>query len=196
MITVAILAGGHGQRLGGTDKAALRIGAATILERQLAAARPLSTDILLIGSRTATAPEGVRLLADRTPGAGPLGGLDTALSEARHPVVLLLACDMPYVTTRLLAYLASNAEGVDAVVPKTERGYHPLCAAYTRDAAATVNSALVRGERKMHDVLPRLRVRVVERDALERLGDADRLLTNLNTAADLNELDAVLAHNL
>jgi molybdopterin-guanine dinucleotide biosynthesis protein A len=194
MTTVAILAGGQGQRFGGTDKAALRLGSATILDHQLAAARPLSTDLLLIGSRQTTAPEGVRLIADQMPGTGPLGGLATALSEARHDIVVVLACDMPCVTTELLAYLASHTDGVQAVVPKTERGYHPLCAAYTREAAAPVVDALARGERKMLDVLSHLRIRVVEREALERLGHADRLLTNLNTAADVNELDAALAH--
>ena len=40
-------------------------------------------------------------IADAVAGAGPLGGLYTALLDARHDRVLVLACDMPFVTTAL-----------------------------------------------------------------------------------------------
>jgi molybdopterin-guanine dinucleotide biosynthesis protein A len=196
MASVAILAGGRARRFGGTDKTALHVGGMTVLERQLAAARPLTTDILLVGSRRTTMPPDVRAIADRVSGAGPLAGLDAALHAARDPVVVLLAGDMPGITTALLEYLAAGASGAEAVVPSTERGYHPLCAAYTRDAAAAVADALARGEHRMLDLLAHLRVRTVGPEELARIGRPDRLLANLNTAADLNELETLLAHKL
>src|SRR5436305_1449067 len=100
--SLAILAGGHATRFGGRDKSALVVGGATILDRQLAELGPLTNDIMIVaraGVRV-TAPRGARVreIADIVPGSGPLGGIHAALSGARTDAVLVIACDMPYVT--------------------------------------------------------------------------------------------------
>src|SRR5436190_2042308 len=145
-ISAAILAGGRATRFDGRDKSALVVDAAdgrTILERQIAALSPLATipgDILIVGRASHPA---ARTIADRVEGCGPLGGLDAALAEAKGDSLLLLACDMPFVTTAFLAHLADCATGAfDAVVPRTERGYHPLCAVYRQSAADAVGKHL------------------------------------------------------
>src|ERR1700693_124274 len=104
MSSAAILAGGRAARFHGGDKSALVVDGRPILERQLAEVSQLTTDIMLVGGRASH--EGVRALQDRVPGCGPLGGLHAALTEAHGEVVLVLACDMPYITAPLLAYLA------------------------------------------------------------------------------------------
>src|SRR3954451_17907205 len=132
MPSVAILAGGKARRLDGVDKSSLRAGRQSILERQLDAAHTVSDDVLLVGGRAGRAiPTDVRVIEDRVADAGPLAGLDAALAAARHPELVLLACDMPWVTAPFLAFLAEQFGDHEAVVPRTERGYHPLCAVYT-----------------------------------------------------------------
>src|SRR5437763_16488987 len=122
MNSAAILAGGQATRFGGRDKSALLVDGHTILESQLAELSPVAGEVLIIRSSD-----------DVVPGCGPLGGLHAALTRARGDAVFVVACDMPYITGALAAYLLSLvAPGVDLVVPKTGRGYHPLCAVYTR----------------------------------------------------------------
>src|SRR5439155_16087595 len=75
---------------------------------------------------------GVRVIPDIVPGSGPLGGLHAALTAAHGDAVFVVACDMPYVTAALVEYLFSLAGDAQIVVPRTERGYHPLCAVYRR----------------------------------------------------------------
>ena len=190
MISAAILAGGRAARLGGRDKSAIVVDAAdgrTILQRQIDALAPVTGDILIVGG--AEHPR-ARTIRDRVADCGPLGGLDAALAAARHDAVLLLACDMPFVTTPLLAHLAGAADAaVDAVVPRTERGYHPLCAVYRRTAADAVARHLAQRRLKMRDLLAALRVAVVSSTDVERFGDRHRLLANVNTPADLEGLD-------
>ena len=53
MWTAAILAGGQARRLDGLDTSALRVGAASVLERQLAVLRALTPNILVVGHRFA-----------------------------------------------------------------------------------------------------------------------------------------------
>src|SRR5258705_2064567 len=86
MWTAAILAGGQARRLGGRDKGALRVGAGSILERQLSVLHALAPHILLVGHHPsapglgrASAGIDVRVVEDRIAGAGALGGLYTAL---------------------------------------------------------------------------------------------------------------------
>src|SRR5262245_33737265 len=131
MASAAILAGGRARRFGGRDKSALVVDGRSILERQLAELTAISDDVFLAGARADTAvPPGIRVVFDREPDCGPLGGLDGALAAARDEILLVLACDMPFVTRPFLAHLLAAARGVDAVVPRTEHGYHPLCAVY------------------------------------------------------------------
>jgi molybdopterin-guanine dinucleotide biosynthesis protein A len=189
-MSAAILAGGRAARFGGRDKSAIVVDGRTILERQIDAIRPLTDDILIVG---AAAHPAARSIADRVVECGPLGGLDAALAAARDESVIVLACDMPFVTSDFLAHLvdvaahecSAGAEPVLAVVPRTERGYHPLCAVYRRAAAGSVARRLAERRLKMTDLLATLRVRVVEAAEIERFGDRHRLLANVNTPSDL-----------
>ena len=99
MIHVAVLAGGQSRRMG-RDKALLQLGDQTLIERVLAAAHPLGYPRLIIGDPAAYAHLGLPVHPDRHPGLGPLGGLYTALSTTDAPV-LLLACDLPFLTSGL-----------------------------------------------------------------------------------------------
>lgn len=211
MASAAILVGGRASRFGGRDKSALVVGGRTILERQLDALRHITSDIVLVksapdaGSHTESELDGpteaarrlgCRLIRDRVRDAGPLGGLDAALAAARDDVLLLLACDMPFVTTALLEHLLANADGFEAVVPRTDRGYHPLCAVYTRACQATVSRRLAQRMLAMVGLLEAVRTRVIGPEDIERFGPGRRLLANVNTPGEFDELEALLGHKL
>ena len=196
MASAAILVGGQARRFDGHDKSAILVGGRTILDRQLAQLQQLTDDILLIGSRHATPPRGVRLVPDRVAGGGPLGGLDAALAAARDDTLILVACDMPCLSAAFLAHLLSLTENAEAVVPWTERGYHPLCAAYTRACQPAVIRRLARRRLKMVEFLEYVLLHVVERDEIARFGNVERLLANVNTPGELHDLEGLLGHEL
>jgi molybdopterin-guanine dinucleotide biosynthesis protein A len=184
--------GGQARRFAGRDKSTMMVGGRPIVERQLAALRSVTDDLMLVGSRE-PGPPGVRAVADRVPNQGPLAGLDAALGAARDEVLVLVACDMPFVTGLLFAHMLTRIDGADAVVPRTERGYHPLCAAYARSCREPVNRRLRDGRLRMLDLLDDLRVYVVEGDELGPLG-GQQLLANVNTPDELRDLEALLDH--
>jgi molybdopterin-guanine dinucleotide biosynthesis protein A len=197
MASAAILAGGRATRFDGRDKSTLVVNGRTILARQLAELAMLTDDILLVRGRADQTPfAGVRAVADRVADAGPLGGLDAALRAARDDALILLACDMPFPSRELLAHMLKLAARADIVVPRTERGYHPLCAVYTRACLPALERRLERGELRMTGLFDDVRVRVVEKRELERFGDTARLLANVNTPAEFDELESLLGHNL
>jgi molybdopterin-guanine dinucleotide biosynthesis protein A len=189
MLSAAILAGGQAGRFGGRDKGALVVGGRSIRERQIAELAALTTEILIVGG-DADGEGRARVIRDRIPGCGPLGGLHTALLEASGDPTIVIACDMPYVSAPLLGHLASLARDVDAVVPRTGDGYHPLCAVYARACLEPIARRLAEGRLKMTGLFDDVRVRVVEVEELQAFGDVDRLLANVNSPADHRELVA------
>ena len=199
MPSAAILAGGRATRFGGCDKSRLRLDGHSILEHQLAELGKLTDDLMLVvGARDAAtvAPPPLRVVADRVPDCGPLGGLDAALAAARHDALVVVACDMPFVTASLLEHLLALTAEADAVVPRTERGYHPLCAAYTRACQPAIAAHLEARRLRMTDFFEEVRVRVVSAAELDALGDRHRLLANVNTPAEYDAIVADLNHEL
>lgn len=147
----------------------------------------MATDVRIVANDAERyADLGVRVVPDAIAGAGPLGGLYTALVDARHDRVLVLACDLPFLPAALLQRLAQESgtgEPVDAVVPKTERGLQPLCAVYRKTCAAQAKAQIARGDLRMTALLAGLHVRELGHDALAPY-DGEALFENINTPHD------------
>lgn len=186
-VSAAILAGGRARRLGGADKASLTVGRARIIDRQLAALSAVADDIRIVCNDPGRyADLGIRVIADAIPGAGPLGGIYSALLDAAHEHVLIVACDLPFVTAALLERLAAESLGwpeTDAVVPRSARGLEPLCAVYRRRCAAAARRRIEQGTLQAAGLLEDVRARILEPDALAPY-DEGALFENVNTPHD------------
>ncbi|MCL6553530.1 MAG: molybdenum cofactor guanylyltransferase [Firmicutes bacterium] len=208
-----VLAGGRSRRLG-VDKAALRLGEETLLARAVrrlavvcrpvivvAASETAARALLASAAGSGTAVHAlpvpgagpsqgpVAVVADRWPGAGPLGGLATGLGAVASVVGAVVAVDMPFVAPALLARLIAIAlaEDRDAVVPVVGGRAQPLCAVYAARVASVAEDLLRGPRRAMHDLLEALgpRVAYVSEDVL-RADDPDlRSFFNINTLDDL-----------
>jgi molybdopterin-guanine dinucleotide biosynthesis protein A len=183
-IEAAILAGGSARRLEGHDKGALEIGGETILDRQLAVIREVANRIMIVGRTTAGLPAGVDVFPDEQAGLGPLGGISTALAHARTDRLLIVACDMPFLTPGFLTFLAGAGHEADATVPRNDRGPHPLCATWATAAEPVIEELLGQGVRKVGTALEALRVHFVEGETLAAFDPDGWLLHNINTPED------------
>jgi molybdopterin-guanine dinucleotide biosynthesis protein A len=181
----AILAGGQAARLGGRPKGLLPFGSGRILDYQIRALREAVGDgdiVIIANDPRVYEPLGVRVVADRMPGTGALGGLFTALAECDAPLTIVLACDLPFVTGAFAAFLAAECHGRDVALPKTLDGFHPLCACWSRDATPELERRLAAGERRIIDALSALRVREIGPAEVARFEHvAGTLLFNVNT---------------
>lgn len=185
MTSAAILAGGAARRLGGRPKGALEIGGRSILARQLEVLQAAGIAHVVSIGRTAIADTGVvAALADAVDDAGSLGGLYTALLGAPTDRVLVLACDLPFLSARFLARLCQPEADVDAVVPRTAVGWHPLAAVYHRRIAGRVKVRIDRRALRIVDALDELTVREVGPEEVARFDRDGVLLLNVNTPDD------------
>jgi molybdopterin-guanine dinucleotide biosynthesis protein A len=189
MWTGAILAGGRARRLGGLNKAGLILhpGSASVLDRQLARlSHVVDRTIIIANDADHFSAAGVPVIADLVPDGGALGALYTAVHSAGTDWTLVIACDMPFVSEPLLAHLVDVGRTVDIAIPRTARGYEPLCATYSRRSAIELRRLIDEKRFRLSDVarIPGLNVREIGRDELETFGPEEVLFFNLNTPDD------------
>lgn len=185
-VSAAILAGGRARRLGGADKASLQIGGSRIIDRQLAVLRAIADDVLLVGADPSRYQAfQIPIVPDAIPGMGALGGVYTALQAARHDVVVVLACDLPFVSRELLERLIVELlEEDDIVMPRSARGLEPLCAVYRKRILGTIRARIDRGALQISDLGGELRVHELARDVVMAYDVDGRLFANVNTPHD------------
>ncbi len=177
-----VLAGGAGRRLS-PDKGRHLVGGIPIIDRVLAALTPVVDDIIIVGH--GPPPPGLRLLADEQPGAGPLAAIYTGMSAAPADVYLVVAWDMPFLTSDLLRYLLGAGQGFDAAVPVVGGQEQPLCAAYGRSCLAAIGEAVAAGQRRVISFFSEVQVRRITEAELKACGAPEVLLFNVNTAQEL-----------
>ena len=190
MIHIAVLAGGQSRRMG-RDKALLPLGGQTLIERVIAAARPLGYPCLIIGDPSSYTHLGLPVHPDRRPGLGPLGGLYTALSATAAPV-LLLACDLPFLTPDFLRYLVNRRGPHQAVVPHTATGLQPLCALYEPSCLAAVEAAIQADQLGMRNLLSNLSLDLVREKDWRPYDERGLLFANLNAPEEYERAQTAL----
>jgi molybdopterin-guanine dinucleotide biosynthesis protein A len=133
-----VLSGGGGARLGGADKASIEIAGRTLLEHALEALVDVS-EVVVVGPEVPTSRP-VTFTREDPPGGGPAAGLLAGLRRfARTPrKVVVLAVDMPLVTSDTVRGLAAAAatDGAALVTPEGRVQY--LCAVYSAQALERV----------------------------------------------------------
>ena len=131
-----VLAGGQARRMGGGDKALLRIGSATILDRVLERFTPQCSRVILNanGDPSRFSFTGLPVVADDVPGfAGPLAGVLAGLdwAAAHMPDIAVIASvpgDCPFLPRDLVAQLhaARAAEDKPLACARSGEWRHPV----------------------------------------------------------------------
>lgn len=191
----AIQAGGRSSRMG-EDKSWLVLNDRPMIESVLAAAQGVTNQLALVINASnpnlaryeqLVAQWNAELLFDLHDHRGPLGGIETALQYSNE-TTLMLACDLPFVTTEFLRLLAEihQAEQCDLTVPLDVAGYPQMLAAiYSAACLPQVSAMLAANELKVQWLQQRVNTRRVRWEEYAHLLNAERLLTNLNSQEDM-----------
>jgi molybdopterin-guanine dinucleotide biosynthesis protein A len=165
----------------GTDKARLRLRGEVLWRRQMRVLSEAGATPVVVVRRDDQAKLGrgdVRIVHDTFVGAGPLAGLQAALSaagEARW--IAVLAVDMPAIDAAWFRRLRRACAAGCGAVGRHADGFEPLAAIYPREALAVVTRRLERGQRAMQDLVRALlrarRMTVVEIGTEERTAMAN-----------------------
>ena len=183
-IGAAILAGGLARRMNGANKAGLRIGGERIVERQLHLLRVVADPVLIVSNRSEDfSGLGLDVIPDAIEGAGPLGGIYTALLASPRERTLIVGCDLPFLTLPLLERLAEPSNA-DLVIPRSLRGYEPLCATWARQCAGVLRRRIEAGTLKAALAVEELHVEEIGAEFLASCDPHGLLFVNINTPHD------------
>ena len=166
----------------GQDKAALIIDDKPLWRHQITTLEAVGASEILISGRSdgPYAESGYRIIEDIDPGFGPLGGIVSAFEAARHSMLLVLAVDLPRMTSAFLRSMLPHAP----IVPLRGERFEPLAAVYSMSALEVFRQHLARHQLSMQNAVREL----VERGDLaicEVAAEAAALFDNLNTPEDL-----------
>jgi molybdopterin-guanine dinucleotide biosynthesis protein A len=137
-VTVAVLAGGRGSRIGG-DKALVQLAGKPLISYPVAAAKAAGLDVVVVAKRSTNLPRlTTQLLLEPDEPTHPLLGIITALE--RYPAIIALPCDMPFVEPTALTALAEMRQDVATLWPN-----QPFPALYRETTLHQLRQALEAG---------------------------------------------------
>ncbi len=190
MLTVVIQAGGQSSRMG-EDKALKPFMGKSLIQRVVERLSPIANELIVTTNRpTDYTFLNTRLATDLKPGRGALGGLYTAIASASHDHVAVVACDMPFASTRLIesAHSLLVKEEADIVIAKTDEGYEPFHAVYRRATCLPViESAIHEDKWKVSAWFPQVKVRTLSPDEVKTLDPSGLCFWNVNTPEEFEK---------
>lgn len=177
-----ILAGGRNTRMGGHDKAFLRINGETAFERILGVLRECFSRVLVVSNhpeKYAAFP--IEVIRDELPSVGPLAGLHAAMGRVDTSHAFVTACDMPFLRVEPIRYLVSRLRGQEALVPRWNGDIEPLHALYAASLRPRIAAAVRGGVHALRDFLPLIDVAYLPEADLLRVEGAEESFRNVNT---------------
>ena len=123
-----VLAGGRSRRMRVADKTALSVGGVSLLDRVLQATTR-ARSVIVVGAERPVA-RSVTWVQDEPSGGGPAAAVGTALPVVSAEIVVLLAADLPFVTTAHIEQLAEAVTDDGAVYVDAGGAEQWLCSAW------------------------------------------------------------------
>ena len=183
--------------MGGLPKGLETVGNARVIDRVVSVLRHLCDDIVLSANAEEALEwlDDVDIVRDASLGLGGVSGIHAALGLGRD--ILVVAWDMPFVSSELLGHLldvAGRNPQAWAVVPESDsqHGTEPFCAWYSARCRRATEEFLAGGggpARELLAAVPHV-VRIPVTD-VERFGDPRTLFLSVNTREDLAHARAI-----
>ncbi|RWU21566.1 molybdenum cofactor guanylyltransferase MobA [Pseudomonas alkylphenolica] len=181
--SILLLAGGRGQRMGGQDKGLVSWHGTPLIAHVQAVVRPLTDDLIISCNRNQDRyrPYADQLVSDTEADfPGPLAGVLAGLGVARHPWLVVLACDAPLIDRELILALMAQTNAHNHPVMARQAGYwQPMFSLVPCTLRNPIEQAWQQGDRSLQHVLLKHPVRALD------FADDDRRLSNFNTPAFL-----------
>ena len=183
-VSAAIMAGGKSRRMG-QDKAWIELDGEPLIKRVADVLAQVADEVIVVANDPKYETLGLRVVHDRFPEGGALGGIATGVSAARHDRVLVAACDMPFLSVEVWRVLLDHRYEADVVIPKIGGEFETLHALYTKACVGPMERALAAGKMRVISFFDEVRVQPIEERELRVADPTLRSFTNVNTPEEL-----------
>lgn len=179
----------------GEDKALKPFLKRPLIQRVIDRLSPIADELIVTTNRPSEYGFlNLRLVSDLKPDRGALGGLYTAIASATHPLVAVVACDMPFASARLIEgmsrLLVENE--ADVVIAKSDEGYEPIHAVYRREACLpAIESAIESDQWKVIAWFPQVKVYTLSSEDIRRYDPSGLAFWNVNTPEEFMKAEEI-----
>lgn len=184
-----MLAGGLSRRLG-RDKAVEPIDGEPLISRVIRRLEDLTDEIVVVVNNSARGdqlplPETAIVAVDIYPDSGSLGGIFSGLSAASNDWGIVVACDMPFLNSDLMAHILTLRQSHDAVVPMLGGFPEPTHAAYSKACLPHIERRLKSNQLRIAAFFSSVRVRSLSEEEVDKFDPEHLSFFNVNTQDDL-----------
>lgn len=197
-VTAAVLAGGISLRMG-QNKALLRLGKKTMIERVIEPLQRIFREVIVVTNTPELYPmlKNVRFQQDyiTTSERNSLVGIYTALLKSTTPYVFVIACDMPFVNTSLITYMVEQLKDEDIVIPHINGFYEPLHTIYGKGCIRPIKRLLDNNIYKITDTITvtgNVSVRRINHEEIIKYDKDMKCFLNVNTYDDYLKVKKLL----
>lgn len=185
--TGVILAGGKSTRMK-FNKAFADIGGQLVIQIIINKFREYFEEIIIISNEPGLFMRfHLPVYSDIYPYLGPVGGIHSALVNARYNKMFILGCDMPFMDMKLVEYMLASIQDHDTVVPEINSFLQPLAAVYNRKCLSVFSDCLRNNKLKLTRIFDDLDALVIKEDELKRFGDLQEIFFNINDPEALTQ---------
>lgn len=183
-VSAAIMAGGKSRRMG-QDKAWIELDGEPLIKRVADVLAMVADEVLVVANDPRYEALGLRVVPDRWPQAGALGGIATGVGAAAHDTVLVAACDMPFLSAAVWRVVLEHRGEADVVIPKIGGEYETLHALYERTCLPHMARAIAENRLRVVSFFEAVSVRAIDEPELRAVDPTLRAFTNVNTPEEL-----------
>lgn len=176
-ITGVVMAGGKSSRMG-SDKGLVEFGGKPLVQYAIDSLKSVCDNVLISTHNPVYSQFGLPLIADEIPDCGPIGGIYSALKASTTDQILVLACDMPFVTSETLLKLIAQNKGFECIVPRVGGKLEPLCSIYFKSLIGVVERNIKNGKFALNQLIMKANYCLIDFD--EKVPD----FKNFNTLDD------------
>lgn len=178
-VTGIILAGGKSTRMG-TDKGVVEINGKKIIQYVIDVLKEVTDEIIIVANNDNYNDLGYKVYHDIVKDCGPIGGIYSGLFYSKTETNIVLSCDTPLITKKVLESLLSHWEENELVVSRENGFIHPLCALYKKCNILKIKKNIDNGNYKLKELTEDFKTKFVD------FNDGD-IFSNLNSRKDIEQ---------
>ncbi len=180
-----IMTGGKNSRMGGNIKLFLKVGEKTFFQRIMEAMDGIEEVYLSVNIPEPYEELGLPMVIDEIAGIGPIGGLMSAMHEVEADAFIVVASDMPFVSSDIIKRIKNAWEAdPNCYVVRTlpDRREHPLLAIYPKSMLPIIEKNVSEGNYRMMAPLREAGLRYIDIDT------DDPSVRNVNSIEDYQNI--------
>lgn len=178
------MAGGKSTRMG-VNKGLCIVHNDNFIDVIINSLKNISEKIILVSSVEEYDIFSIKRIEDVMPDKGPVGGIYTALNKSETEDNIIISCDVPLITSKVLNLLVNDSSNADVVQLADQNRNMPLIAKYKKRLTPFFRKKIDNNELKLNRILKELNVKTIRVSA-----EQEKQLQNINTPEELKQIQS------